>query len=208
MNPYVSLLVATLLPLMATLVFVLLGKIRYYDLIPNSVKQVLYGVTFGLIAVWGTENGIPINGAVVNARDGAVLTAGLVFGGPAGIIAGLIGGIERWFSVYWGVGSYTRVACTISTIITGLFGASLKKKMFEDKIPQWNHALLVGAVAETWHMLMVFITNMSDIKRAFTVVKLCAAPMIIANALSVTLAVLAINILDKDANFNHGKITL
>ena len=39
-----------------------------------------------------TEFGIPINDAQVNCRDAAVLSAGLLFGGPAGIIAGLIGG--------------------------------------------------------------------------------------------------------------------
>ena len=32
-------------------------------------------------------------GAVVNVRDAAPLTAGLIFGGPAGIIAGFIGGL-------------------------------------------------------------------------------------------------------------------
>lgn len=198
----------TLVSLIPLLVSVILHFLFKKSKFSYAQKQIIAGLIFGVIAIMGTEFGIQMNGAALNARDAAPLCAALIFGAPAGIISGLIGGIERWFSVYWGVGSYTRVACTISTIITGLFGASLKKKMFEDKIPQWNHALLVGAVAETWHMLMVFITNMSDIKRAFTVVKLCAAPMIIANALSVTLAVLAINILDKDANFKHGKITL
>lgn len=172
-------------------------------------KQIISGLIFGGIAIIGTEYGIKVEGAALNARDAAPLCAALIFGAPAGIISGLIGGIERWFAVYWGVGSYTRVACTVSTIITGLFGATLKKKMFEDKIPSWRHALIVGAVAETWHMMMVFITNMADIERAFTVVEICAIPMIVANALSVTLAVLAINVLDKDANFDrHGKITL
>ena len=206
MSWQVQITLVSLIPLVVSIILHFIFKksdINYW------IKQIIIGLIFGAIAVMGTEFGIPIDGAALNARDAAPLCAGLIFGAPAGVISGLIGGIERWFSVYWGVGSYTRVACTVSTILTGLFGAVLKKKMFDNKIPQWRHALLVGAVAETWHMMMVFITNMSDIKRAFNVVKICAIPMITANALSVTIAVFAINILDKDANFDkHGRITL
>ena len=125
MNIYGSLLFATLLPTMATIVFVLLGKFKFFEKIPNGVKQFIYGLVFGLIAVYGTERGIQIPGAVINVRDGAVLTAGLIFGAPAGIIAGLIGGIERYVAVYWGVGSYTQIACSISTAAAGFYSAAL-----------------------------------------------------------------------------------
>ncbi len=57
-------------------------------------RQCVYGVLFGALAIIGTEWGIPIDGAQVNCRDAAVLTAGLLFGAPAGIIAGVIGGLS------------------------------------------------------------------------------------------------------------------
>ncbi|MBR2061870.1 MAG: polysaccharide biosynthesis C-terminal domain-containing protein, partial [Anaerotignum sp.] len=50
----------------------------------------------------------------MNVRNAAPLTAGLIFGWPSGLIAGLVGGIERWFS---NAGDYTRLACTIGTIV-------------------------------------------------------------------------------------------
>lgn len=62
-------------------------------------KQILFGVMFGALAVTGTEFAVPIEGAVINARGGASLCAGLIFGAPACIIAGAIGGGERWQAV-------------------------------------------------------------------------------------------------------------
>lgn len=190
---YGSLIFATLLPVLATILFVLINKIKFVDKIPYGVKQAIYGITFGLIAVWGTENGIPYNGAVINVRDGAVLTAGLVFGGPAGIIAGLIGGIERYFAVYWGVGAYTQIACSISTTFAGFLGAILRKQMFSDETPGVGMSLAVGIVMEVIHLSMVFLTNMSDVERAMTIVKTCSLPMIPTNGLAVMISVIVAN---------------
>ncbi len=167
------------------------------------IRQLVIGVIFGAIAVIGTEYGIPMNGAMVNARDAAVLVAGFLFGGPAGITAGLIGGIERWIAVAWGVGTYTRAACTIATILAGFFAAGLRKFMFDDKKPGWLVAAAAAVVMEVFHLTMVFLTNMDDAARAMEVVQSCAIPMIIANAASVLLAVLLITIITKDRNA-HG----
>ena len=208
MNAYEDLLIATLLPTMATIIFVLLGKAKFFYMLPNAVKQLIYGITFGLIAVWGTERGIPFNGAVVNARDGAVLTAGLVFGAPAGIIAGLIGGIERYFAVYWGVGAYTQIACSISTAIAGFYSAALRKKMFDDEVPGVLLAFAIGVVMEVFHLSMVFLTNMSDVETAMRVVKACTIPMINANALSVLIATYATKVLDKQKEEKTNKNTV
>ena len=104
------LVTAALLPVLVTVVFYLSEKKNRFHNITNIPKQILIGITFGIIAILATEFGIPVDGAVLNVRNAAPLTAGLVFGWPAGIIAGLLGGIERWFSV---AGDYTRLACTL-----------------------------------------------------------------------------------------------
>ena len=132
MKPYIFLGIAALLPAIATVILHLIGKLRFASQMNYWVKQLIIGVIFGVLAVLGTEWGIQIEIAQVNARDGAVLTAGLIFGGPAGIIAGLIGGVERWIAVAWGISSYTRVACTISTIVAGLISAWARKSLFEN----------------------------------------------------------------------------
>ena len=183
-----KLIFAALIPVFATVVLHTLTKNTRFGHLPRHLRSVIYGVIFGAIAIIGTEWGIPMNGAQVNCRDAAVLTAGLLFGAPAGIIAGFIGGIERWIAVAWGVGSFTRVACTVSTVIAGFYAAALRKHMFEDKKPGWFIALAIGIVMEVFHLTMVFLTNMATPEAAMAVVRACAVPMILANGISVMLS--------------------
>ena len=205
-DAYLKLAVATLLPVGAAVILFLLDRRTAFGKLNEKLKQVIYGVMFGALAVLGTEWGIPMNGAQMNCRDAAVLIAGLMFGAPAGIIAGLIGGIERWFAVYWGVGSFTRVACTISTIFAGFYAAALRRHMFEDKKPGILISLAIGVVMEVLHLTMVFITNMDTPTEAMTVVRACTAPMISANGISVFLSAAVLSLLarDKTAERHRG----
>lgn len=200
LESYIKLSIAALLPVFAAFVLHNLDRKTAFGKMKYATKQIIYGVIFGGLAVLGTEWGIPMTIAVANARDAAVLIAGLFFGGPAGIIAGVIGGVERWIAVYWGVSSFTRVACSVSTILAGLYAAGLRKFMFENKRPGWQISLAVGVVMEVFHLTMVFITNIATPTRAIEVVADCSAPMIIANGVSVMLAAMALSLPIKKGN--------
>ncbi len=184
-------------PVVVSVILHYLFKIPSLNRINYWVKQTIIGIVFGLIAIMGTEFGVSVAGATLNARDAAPLCAAMIFGGPSGIIAGFIGGIERWFAVYWGAGTYTRLACSISTCIVGIFGAVLKKYMFNNKIPNAIYALEVGIVGETIHMLMVFVTNINDAVNAFAVVKACTVPLITINSTAVALAVFVLKAIER-----------
>ena len=172
----------------------------------NTVKgKILIGVLFGLISVIGSELGVYLNGAVINVRDAAPICAGLIFGAPSGIIAGLIGGAERFAAVAWGAGEYTRVACVASTILAGLFSAALRRFIFDDKMPRWMYGLGVALYVENFHMLMIFLTHLSDAYRALPLVRQCALPMILANSLSVALAIWCVSRLDRPEQETSGK---
>ena len=67
--------------------------------LPYMTKQIIVGVLFGAVSAFASSYGVEWLGAVVNVRDAAPLSAGLIFGAPAGIISGVIGGLYRWFSV-------------------------------------------------------------------------------------------------------------
>ena len=188
------LVTAALLPVLVTIGFYLAEKKSRFGKITNIWKQFIIGVSFGIIAILATEFGIPTDGAVLNVRNAAPLTSGLIFGWPSGLIAGLVGGIERWFS---NAGDYTRLACTGGTIVAGIFGAGVRKFMMDNKKASWFYGLAVGVTSEVLHMLLVFLTNADDIQRAFSVVKICAIPMIAANGVSVMLSILAITLLAK-----------
>ena len=170
----------------------LFGKMNY------KLKQCIIGILFGALAAFSTEYGVDVGGAVMNVRDASPLCAGLIFGAPAGIISGVIGGAYRWFAVYWGAGAYTRLACSVSTVLVGFIAALLRKYMFDDKKPSWVYGLGVGMVCEVLHMLMIFLTNMKDASRAFTFVQSCTLPMVMSNGIAVGLAVMAVSLLGRE----------
>ena len=64
--------------------------------LPYMTKQIMIGIFFGGASAFASSYGVEWLGAVVNVRDAAPLSAGLIFGAPAGIISGLIGGLYRW----------------------------------------------------------------------------------------------------------------
>ncbi len=195
---YIRLIIAAACPVLATAVLYLLSRKTAVGRWSRGRAQLFYGVVLGLVSVFCSEFGVPAYGVIINVRDAAPLCAGLIFGAPAGVLAGLIGGLERWFAVYWGAGTYTRLACAVSTILAGILGAAIRKCMFDDKKPSWYYGFAVGLVTEVLHMLMIFFTNIYDVKQAFTFVKGCAPPMIIANAFSVMFSLLVVTLIGKE----------
>ena len=188
-----------LIPFSATLIlYFMLQKKNYADMNERR-KQITVGIVFGIIAIVATEFGVPYNGTIINVRDAAPLCAGLFFGPLAGIISGIIGGVERWFCVYWGGGYYTRVACSISTIVVGFIAAYFRKYMFANRSPEWYLALFIGFFSETFHMIMIFLTNLEYVKTAFAYVETCSGPMISITALTVGLAAFFVQRIERES---------
>lgn len=181
-------------PLLVVLIF-LLNKIKKFHALNYWVKQVIYGVLFGGVAILCTEFGVKNGSVILNVRDSAVIAAGLIYGWPAGIISGVIGGVERYFSTFWTGATYTQIACSISTIISGVGAGLFRKFVFGNKRCTWYQCFLVGAVLETSHILMIFITNMDDVVYAFSYVRQIGNPMIVGVAVSVMVSAMVMDIL-------------
>ncbi len=188
MQLYIQLSLVALLPVVASGFFVYLQKNSAFGRKSPLFQHLIIGLVFGLLSVCGTELGVLYDGVNINVRDAAPLCAGLIFGAPSGILAALIGGIERFIGVAWGLGTYTQIACTLATIFAGLIGALFHLFILEGKRASWMHGLAIGAVTEVFHMLMVFFTHMENVEYSYMIVHTCAAPMIVINAISVMLA--------------------
>ena len=169
--------------------------------LPYMRKQIIIGVLFGCVSAFASSYGVEWLGAVVNVRDAAPLSAGLIFGAPAGIISGLIGGLYRWFSVFWGAGTYTQLACSIATILAGFMAAGLRKLMFDNKKPTWSYGVCIAIVCEVIHMILIFITNMDNSSKAFEFVKGATWPMMLGNAVAVGLAIILVSLFSKERFF-------
>ncbi len=200
MNEYLRLIPAALLPVALSVIFYIIDKKTPFGKLPYMAKQTVFGIVFGGAAVIGTEFGISIADVVMNVRDAAPICAGLLFGPPAGIIAGLIGGVERFLRAPW-VGEYTKIACSVSTLLAGVFAAWLRKYMFENKKPGWVYGLATGVIAEVVHMLMLFVTHITDAADAvkcFKIIQICAVPMTVFSGLSVMTAIIAVTVVSRE----------
>ena len=176
----------------------LADKYLPFKKLPYMTKQIVIGLLFGGVSAFASSYGVEWLGAVVNVRDAAPLSAGLIFGAPAGIISGCVGGLYRWFSVYWGAGTYTRLACSIATVLAGLMAAGLRKLMFDNKKPTWGYGVCIAVACEVIHMILIFITNMDNSSRAFEFVKGATFPMILGNAVAVGAAIAIVSLLSHE----------
>ena len=172
--------------------------------LPHMAKQVIIGLLFGCISAFASSYGVQWLGTTVNVRDAAPLSAGLIFGAPAGIMSGFIGGLYRWFSVYWGGGTYTQLACSMATILAGFMAAGLRKLMFDNKKPTWFYGICIAVVCEVIHMILIFLTNMDNSSYAFEFVKGATIPMILGNAAAVGSAIIIVSVLSHE-RFSRNK---
>ncbi|MCR5291696.1 MAG: SpoIIE family protein phosphatase [Eubacterium sp.] len=175
-----------------TFAYVIVNYIIWYRTKGKKITtsgKIIIGIIYGICAILSTHFGIDYEHMMLNVRDIAPLSAGLFFDPVSGIIAGLVGGIERFIAgTYWGVGSYTRIACSLSTCLAGILAALLHIYVFKKKKPTAFYSFFIGSTMEVFHMYVVFITHRDDMDKAFYVVKICAVPMIIFTGIGLALS--------------------
>ncbi len=157
--------------------------------------RIALGILYGMCAVLSTHFGVDYSHMLINVRDMGPMCAGLFFDPISGIIAGLLGGIERFIvGKYFGIGSYTRIACSVSTCLSGFVAAFMSIFIFKRKKPSAVYGFFMGAVMEVFHMYVVFITHRDDMKMAFYVVRICSVPMIVFTGLGLALCSVVLRI--------------
>ena len=204
--PIIKLIISSILPIMFSVMFYQADKKTNFSKISYWQKQLIIGVVFGFLAIISTHLGIEVNVAAINVRDSSPLSAGLIFGGPAGIIAGVIGGVERFFASFFGIGQNTQLASSLATLCAGFFAALMKKFIFDSKIPSVFYGLLVGMTTEVFHMLLIYFTNLSNVFDAFEYIQNCTLSMTLCNGLTVMLSILSVSLIDNKKVFNRNKV--
>ena len=129
---YLKFISAALLNVFLVIGVYFLEKRTRFGKLKRLYKELIIGVAFGGSAIYASCFGVTIWGATMNVRDASPISAGLIFGPVAGIVAGAIGGGFRALTVLWNPASgFTAVACSISTFLAGCIAALLRKFMFE-----------------------------------------------------------------------------
>ena len=176
----------------STLLFVLVSFIlwKFWKKREKTLPlRIGIGVIFGLCLVIANHISVDYGALLLNVRDIGPLVAGLFFDPLSGLIAGLIGGIERFIiGEFFEIGYFTRYACSISAVLAGLLAAALNRWVYRKGHPPVIQAFFLGAVMEVFHMYAVLVTHRDNITNAFFVVQTASVPMIVFVAIGVALS--------------------
>ena len=165
----------------------------------NAALRIFAGAVYGAMSVLSTHIGVDYGVMILNVRDVGPMSAGMFFDPVSGVIAGLIGGIERYIAgTLWGVGWYTVTACSLSTALAGFLAAFLNRAMLRGRKPSVLYAMFMGAVIEVFHMYVILLTHRDDTATAFQTIRLIALPMIAFTSLGLALSTFAVMAADGD----------
>jgi two-component system, LytTR family, sensor histidine kinase LytS len=143
-------------------------------------EKVLLGLIFGAIGILATYTGIRINGAIVNTRVIGVIAGGFLGGPIVGIIAGLVAGLHRYAI---DINGFTGLACAISTIVEGLIGGFMYKRVRSSK-RKYRIIFATTFIAEIIQMIIILLIA-RPFADAVELVRIIALPMIILNSIGI-----------------------
>lgn len=163
---------------------------------------ILLSIFFSFLSIIGTYTGIYYRGAIVNTRNIGVAVAGIIGGPQVGIITGMVAGIHRFFV---DIESPTTIACGISSILGGFITSVFFKKTNEKNC--CIYGFISGFLIENLSMLLILLTGffLYDFVIAIDIVKNIYLPMILANALGVSIVIIIIEDLISEKEIMAGK---
>ena len=168
---------------LVAVVFYLLFQIRFFQRMlagkPNLLDQLILAIIFGALAVYGTYSGVQTSGAIANIRNLGPMVGGFLGGPLAGLGAGLIGGIHRYY-----MGGFTAVPCALGTITSGL-AAGIIYLLLKGNLGVWKPALYAFVMECADMGLLLLMAQPFD--KALTLVSIIAVPMILADTAGVAI---------------------
>lgn len=154
---------------------------------------------FSILAIIGTYTGVDYRGAIVNVRNIGVVVGGILAGPEVGILAGFIAGLHRLFI---DVDPITTIPCATATMIGGFITAYLYKKCNEKNF--YLYGFLGGFLVENLSMLLILVMG-KDFELAKDIVSNIYFPMILANAVGVSIVLLIIQDIIEEKDIIAGK---
>lgn len=165
-----------------------------------SKKDVfILSLFFSILAIIGTYTGADYRGAIVNVRNIGVVVGGILAGPEVGILAGFIAGLHRLFI---NVDPITTIPCATATMIGGFITAYLYKKCNEKNF--YLYGFLGGFLVENLSMLLILVMG-KDFELAKDIVSNIYFPMILANAVGVSIVLLIIQDIIEEKDIIAGK---
>lgn len=200
-------LVVTLINSMAVMSVIayVLSHSRFYDefLQKNLTwkSRLIIIIIFGLLSIYGTLSGFKFMGALANTRDLGPALAGLFAGPVAGVGAGLIGAIHRYY-----LGGFTSISCSLATVVSGLAGG-LVFMWKRGRFVGVTGAVAVAAINQVLHSGLALLIA-RPFEQALEIVEKFTVPMILANAIGMAIYTSIVVNLVKQRSWEQEKHTI
>ncbi|MCQ2795414.1 MAG: SpoIIE family protein phosphatase [Bacilli bacterium] len=214
----VMILIATAISpaIMAFLFHLVIKKSKHWANLNFWVQQLLISAFFFALTICSIHFGVKFlpaeetgelvigEGAIVKtfgSANASPMIAGLVFGWPAGLITGFLGGLYRCFINPFGVNDFIRAAEAITIFLSGALSALLRKGLFDNKKPKWGYGIIIGVLIETIHMIMIFITGMiqRNVNFAYAIIRQCDIACALVVTFAIVAALLSISIAERES---------
>ncbi len=169
-------------------------------------KMSVLGVVFGGFAILGYFVGVPVkvpteklvdivgsDTFIVGNSTVYPAVAGLVFGWPAGVIAGVIAFIFRI-----SYGGWLALPTSIALLAAGGITSLVSHYLFKDKRPKWYFGILVAAFIECLNIILIFLFNIRHISDVNRLISLFGTVCVCFSAFSCGLATIIISLIEKE----------
>jgi len=152
----------------------------------SPLKNGLFlSVIFGFFAIYVDYGAFIYGKSLISLRDLGPEIAGLIGGPVAGLGAGLIGGVHRYFYSSGG----TQIACSVTTVLSGLL-AGLVFLVRKGKIPGiWGAVIFVASI-EILHNFLVFVIRQDDNYDFIRIMEVGFLPTLFANGIGMAIFML------------------
>jgi serine phosphatase RsbU (regulator of sigma subunit) len=176
-----DLIVVSVVTLLAIVGLYFAEKSPAVSKLSKKARLVIVGIILGLCSIGASLSPIKVHGIVIDASMANAMGAGLLFGGPAGYVAAIIGAIGRWFATPWGSGDFTRLPEVLAILCGGIFGSLMRKKMLDDRTPNGKYCVVFTTAIVGFYILLIFFVNYAKSADAFSIAKSSALPVWICN---------------------------
>ena len=174
----------------------LLDKKRNYSVHSPWAWQIGIGLIYGILTTLCIYVAPIVNGLSDNVQNIVPVSAGLIFGAPAAIIAGVLGAAASLLNPEpsW---AFARETAASSLIFVALLSAYLRYRMFNNKISSCVYGLGIGVFAAAFHMLSLMVTHMDNLRQAYAFVATFNAPMLVIGSVTMAMTLALIFLLGK-----------
>ncbi len=120
----------------------------------DTKDRIILSVIFSGFAILGTYTGINVEGSLVNVRIIAIVSGGILFGWPVGLITGIVSGAHRYLI---DIGGVTSVPCLITSITAGIVSGYIHNRVSSRR--RWIVGIAAGMVCEALTMVLILLMS-------------------------------------------------